>query len=95
MMRRVTKDVTVGTVGIGSTFPIAVQTMWSKPLRAPGSTSVYESVMSSLRSYATMGCALIRFSYPDSEDRELFTRICTDSPIPVVADIHFDWKLAI
>ena len=42
-----------------------------------------------------MGCDLIRFSYPDSSSKELFKKICTSSPMPVVADIHFDYRLAL
>ena len=95
MKRRATKQIAVGTVGIGSAHPVAVQTMWSHPFPARDDETRYQALMSSLRSYATMGCALIRFSYPDSQDRAVFTRICAESPMPVVADIHFDWKLAI
>lgn len=95
MKRRNTKDVHIGPLHIGTDHPIAVQTMWSEPLPNPHDTAGYERLLSALRSYATMGCSVIRFSYPSSENKEIFTRICEDSPMPVVADIHFDWKLAI
>jgi len=42
-----------------------------------------------------MGCSIIRFSYPDSADKELFKKILDFSPMPVVADIHFDYRLAL
>jgi len=94
MNRRVTKDIHVGTVGLGSNHPIAIQTMWSEPMPSETDAPGFERLLTALRTYATMGCSLIRFSYPASEDKEMFTRICAESPMPVVADIHFDWKLA-
>lgn len=95
MKRRNTKDIHIGSLHIGSDFPVAVQTMWSEPLPGPSDGQGYERLLTSLRSYATMGCSIIRFSYPSSDIRETFTKVCKDSPMPVVADIHFDWKLAI
>jgi (E)-4-hydroxy-3-methylbut-2-enyl-diphosphate synthase len=94
MNRRSTKDIHVGALHIGNNHPIAIQTMWSEPLPAKGDEQGFERLMTALRTYATMGCSLIRFSYPDSEGREVFARVCAESPLPVVADIHFDWKLA-
>ncbi|HLW21611.1 MAG TPA: flavodoxin-dependent (E)-4-hydroxy-3-methylbut-2-enyl-diphosphate synthase [Sphaerochaetaceae bacterium] len=95
MKRRVTKDIHIGPLHIGSGHPIAIQTMWSEPLPHATDQEGFERLMSCIRGYATMGCSVIRFSYPSSEDKDVFTRICKESPIPVVADIHFDWKLAI
>lgn len=95
MKRRKTKDIHIGSLHIGSDYPVAVQTMWSEPLPLPSDKDGYDRLLTSLRSYATMGCSIIRFSYPSSENKETFTRICKESPMPVVADIHFDWKLAI
>jgi (E)-4-hydroxy-3-methylbut-2-enyl-diphosphate synthase len=42
-----------------------------------------------------MGCDIIRFSYPSKDDHASFAYICKNSPIPVVADIHFDYQLAL
>ncbi len=91
MERRKTKAVNVGNIVIGNGNPIAVQTMYNKPLN----DNKYEDILTALRSLSTMGCKIIRFSYPDSNHKELFKKICKESPMPVVADIHFDWKLAI
>lgn len=88
MKRRETKSVQVGHLQLGSGHPIAVQTMWAYSLDHP-------DIETKLNSYATMGCDLIRFSYPDSSSKELFKKICTSSPMPVVADIHFDYRLAL
>ncbi|MFA5468334.1 MAG: (E)-4-hydroxy-3-methylbut-2-enyl-diphosphate synthase [Sphaerochaetaceae bacterium] len=86
--RRKTKSVKVGPLTLGSSFPIAVQTMWSEGLSDP-------HIFSKIRAYATMGCHLIRFSYPSSDAKEPFTKICQESVLPVVADIHFDYRLAL
>ncbi len=94
MNRRITKDIHVGTVGLGGNHPIAIQTMWSEPMPSKNDAQGFERLLTALRTYATMGCSLIRFSYPASEDKDTFTRICAGSPMPVVADTHFDWKLA-
>ncbi len=88
MERRVTKSVPVGNLYLGSDHPIAVQTMWAYGLDHP-------DIESKLRAYATMGCSIIRFSYPDSSGKELFKKIIDFSPMPVVADIHFDYRLAL
>ena len=95
MKRRITKDIQVGSLHIGSEHPIAIQTMWSQPLPDISDTVQFEQLLTALRTYATMGCAIIRFSYPSRDDKAIFTKICTESPLPVVADIHFDWKLAL
>ncbi len=94
MERRKTKNVHVGSLHIGSEYPVAIQTMWSQPLPDVSNTVQFEQLLTSLRTYATMGCSVIRFSYPSRDDKAVFTKICAESPLPVVADIHFDWKLA-
>lgn len=95
MNRRKTSDIQVGSVGIGSSHKISIQTMYADPLPDHRDGQAYDRLLSLLRSYATMGCSLIRFSYPDTHNREIFTKICAESPMPVVADIHFDYHLAI
>lgn len=95
MNRRHTNQVHVGNITIGSNSPISIQTMWSESLPAIAEEEKFQQLLTTLRSYATMGCSIIRFSYPSSNDKLIFTRICKESPMPVVADIHFDWKLAI
>ena len=95
MDRRITKQVRVGDVTIGSTQTIAIQTMWSSALSEYRDEQSFQELLTKLRSYATMGCDLIRFSYPTIDEHEIFSRICASSPMPVIADIHFDWKLAI
>ena len=94
MIRRETNDVSIGNLSIGNPHKIAIQTMYSSPLYPLTEKKWYENLMFTLRSWATMGCDIIRFSYPSSEYFKTFEAICRDSPMPVVADIHFDYKLA-
>ena len=81
----------VRDIFIGGSHPVAVQTMYDSQI---ASCSV-EDVLHRLRVLKSMGCDLIRFSYVSSDDRENFASICKGSPMPVVADIHFDYRMAL
>jgi len=94
MERRTTRHVRVGDVTLGGTNKVAIQTMWASPMPASDDERALESLFERLRSFKTMGCDIVRFSYPNMQDHAVFTRICQESPMPVVADIHFDWRLA-
>ncbi len=95
MNRRKSREVRIGSLTIGGEHPVAVQTMYGEALRELSDHEWYDGLLFTLRSWATMGSVLIRFSYPDHSVRDTFAAICRDSPIPVVADIHFDYRLAI
>ncbi|NCB02524.1 MAG: flavodoxin-dependent (E)-4-hydroxy-3-methylbut-2-enyl-diphosphate synthase [Spirochaetia bacterium] len=86
--------VNIGNIAIGGEEKIAIQTMYSLPLKPLSNKEWYEELLFTLRSYATMGCDIVRFSYPSRDHEETFRAICKDSPLPVVADIHFDYELA-
>ena len=81
----------VNNLVIGADAPVRVQTMYDSQIADTDT----DEVIRRIRLLEAMGCDLIRFSYVSSRDRENFTKIVKDSPIPVVADIHFDYKLAI
>ncbi|NMA22491.1 MAG: flavodoxin-dependent (E)-4-hydroxy-3-methylbut-2-enyl-diphosphate synthase, partial [Spirochaetales bacterium] len=89
----VDKQVRVGTKLLGAGLPPLVQTMYDNPM--PRDKEQLDELIRRIGSLNAMGCDLIRFSYPSFEDRESFSYICSHSPIPVVADIHFDYKLAL
>lgn len=84
-----TKVVSVGNVNIGGGSPVAVQTMWKSPL-----SGSLDEVKGELQRLALMGCHLVRFSVPDEESARLLSTLCSVSPVPLVADIHFDYRLA-
>lgn len=70
-----------------------VQTMYDQAL--PEGKDELDQLVRRIGSLNAMGCDLIRFSYPDNSQKEAFAYLCSKSPIPVVADIHFDYQLAL
>ena len=81
----------VGTLAIGGDNPVRVQTMYDDSIKDTDPQLVADRI----NTLAAMGCDLIRFSYVSSQDGENFRYITSRSPIPVVADIHFDYRLAL
>ncbi|WP_437042180.1 flavodoxin-dependent (E)-4-hydroxy-3-methylbut-2-enyl-diphosphate synthase [Streptomyces angustmyceticus] len=81
--RRRTRQLQVGPVGVGSDHPIAVQSM---------TTTVTADVNATLQQIAelsTAGCDIVRVACPSQDDADALAAIAAKSPIPVIADIHF------
>jgi (E)-4-hydroxy-3-methylbut-2-enyl-diphosphate synthase len=89
IQRRKTRQIHVGPVPVGGDAPISVQSMLTNDTR-----DVEESV-SQIKRLADAGCEIIRLAVPDKEAAEALKQIVPRSPIPVVADIHFDYRLAL
>ncbi len=87
--RQLTRQVHVGEVAIGGGAPVAVQTMLSTP------TSDVELALEQIGRVADLGCEIVRLAVPTPGVLDAFGEICARSPLPVVADIHFDHRLAI
>lgn len=87
--RRRTRQLFVGGVPVGGDAPIAVQSMTNTH------TDDAEATLAQIRRLAEAGCDIIRCAVPDMAAAEGLKRICKESPIPVIADIHFDYKLAL
>lgn len=87
--RDLTRPVSVGGVTIGGGAPVSVQSMCTTP------TSDADATLAQIRGLADAGCEIIRVTLPSARDVASFERICRESPLPVVADIHFDYRLAI
>ncbi len=87
--RRETRPVAVGGVAVGGGAPIAVQSMTNTDTRDP------EATLAQIARLAEAGCEIIRVAIPHADALDAFSRICEASPLPVVADIHFDHRLAI
>jgi (E)-4-hydroxy-3-methylbut-2-enyl-diphosphate synthase len=85
-----TRAVKVGSVIIGGGWPVSVQTMWKEPLK-----SFDDSVIRRVQHLGELGCDILRFAVPDMEAAEALGRLAESSPMPLVADIHFDWQLAL
>jgi (E)-4-hydroxy-3-methylbut-2-enyl-diphosphate synthase len=90
-MDRKTRAVQVGPLVIGGGAPVSVQTMWKKPLAAASR----EQTTAGIARLRAMGCELLRFAVPDLESAELLGRLAGDSPLPLVADVHFDHRIAL
>jgi (E)-4-hydroxy-3-methylbut-2-enyl-diphosphate synthase len=87
--RRHTRQVAVGSVKIGGGAPIAVQSMTNTDTRDSAAT------LAQITRLAEAGCEIVRVAIPHADALPGFGEICSASPLPVVADIHFDHRLAI
>lgn len=85
-----TRQVKVGPLLIGGNAPVSVQTMYDIPLSRL--EEKFESRMGVLKA---MGCDIIRFSYPDIKEHDALCDVVRMCPMPVVADIHFDYRNAL
>lgn len=87
--RELTRPVMVGDVQIGGGAPVVVQSMTCT------TTTDAASTLAQVRALAEAGCDIVRVSVPTKEALGPFGAICRESPVPIVADIHFDYRLAI
>ncbi len=88
-MKKTTRQIQVGNVRIGGGAPCAVQSMCNTDTRDVAAT------ISQIEALTAAGCELVRCAVPDMEAAEALGKIKAASPIPVIADIHFDYKLAL
>ena len=84
-----TKQITVGQVKIGGGAPVSIQSMLNTK------TTDVEGSLRQLRALCAAGCEIARLAVYDMQAAEAFGKICDQSPLPLVADIHFDYRLAI
>ncbi len=87
--REATRPVYVGKVKVGGDAPVTVQSMCTTKTEDPAST------LAQIERLADAGCEIVRVAIPTEHVLDGFKEICASSPLPVVADIHFDHKLAI
>jgi len=87
--RERTRQVMVGTVAVGGGAPVSVQSMCTTR------TSDAAATLEQIARLAQAGCEIIRVAVPNADALDGFEAICKASPLPVVADIHFDHMLAI
>ncbi|MBN2298424.1 MAG: flavodoxin-dependent (E)-4-hydroxy-3-methylbut-2-enyl-diphosphate synthase [Deltaproteobacteria bacterium] len=87
--REHTKRIFVGQVPVGDGAPVTVQSMTNTPTADVGST------VSQVRSLEQAGCDLVRVSIPDEESLAAFREIKSRVRVPLIADIHFEYRLAI
>ena len=84
-----TRQILVGGIPIGGGAPVVIQSMLNTR------TTDVEGSLNQIKALATAGCQVARLAVPNMESARTFADICKESPLPLVADIHFDYKLAI
>ena len=84
-----TKQIKVGNVLVGGGAPVSIQSMCNTK------TTDVEGSLSQLKALYTAGCEIARLTVPTLEAAEAFGKIAAQSPLPLVADIHFDYRCAI
>jgi len=86
--RRTTRQVAVGAVRVGGDAPVSVQSMTTTK------TADIDATLQQIASLVAAGVDIVRVAVPHWEDAEALTAIAAKSTVPVVADIHFQWKYA-
>ena len=87
--RKITKQIIIGGVPVGGGAPVVIQSMNNTK------TADVESTLAQLRALKAAGCQIGRLAVPDAEAAEALKKIVPSSPMPLVADIHFDYRLAL
>lgn len=87
--RRKSKQLTIGNVKIGGDAPISVQSMCNTDTRDINST------LNQIKEMADKGCELVRLGVLNQDAADAIREIVKKSPVPLIADIHFDYKLAV
>ncbi len=87
--RRLSRPVRVGPVTVGGGAPVSVQSMTNTDTRSVADT------LAQIRALAGAGCEIVRVAVPDADAAAAVAAICRDSPLPVIADVHFDHRLAV
>ena len=84
-----TRQIHVGNVAIGGGAPVVIQSMLNTK------TNDVEASLAQIGALKDAGCQIARLAVPNMEAARSLAEICARSPLPLVADIHFDYKLAI
>ena len=88
-MRRKTKKIRVGSLFIGGDAPISIQSMTNTK------TADVSATVRQIHALADAGCDIVRIAVPDMEAAEAILEIRKQITLPLVADIHFDYRLAL
>ena len=83
------RQIIAGNVPIGGDAPVSIQSMLNTR------TTDVEGSLAQIRALRAAGCQLVRLAVPDMDAAKGFGEIASASPLPLVADIHFDYRLAI
>ena len=83
------RQIMVGNVPLGGGAPVVIQSMLNTK------TTDVQGCLGQIKELASAGCQIARLAVPNREAARSFAEICKESPLPLVADIHFDYQLAI
>lgn len=89
MERKITREVKVKDITIGGTSEVVIQSMTNTDTRD------VEKTLDQINKLVSEGCQMVRCAVPDMEACEALKEITRKSPVPIVADIHFDYRLAL
>ena len=87
--RRPSKPLRIGDVTVGGGAPIVVQSMTSTDTADPAAT------LRQIQELAELGCEIVRVAVPNKQAAEALPELVAHTPVPLVADIHFDYRLAL
>lgn len=83
-------------IGIGANHPVSIQTMWKDGIvDVCENPSKLDSILKEIYNLQMLGCDIIRFAVPDIPSAKSLCEIAARTSMPLVADIHFDYKLAL
>lgn len=89
MERKKTRKIKLGNIFIGGDSPVSVQSMTNTK------TEDIDSTIDQIKKLENAGCEIVRAAVPGEDAAKALKKICRNSNIPLVADIHFDYKLAL
>jgi (E)-4-hydroxy-3-methylbut-2-enyl-diphosphate synthase len=87
--RKKTRQITIGSIKIGGNAPVAVQSMCNTDTRDPKAT------LAQIDQLEQAGCELVRLAVPDEAAAKAINKIKKGTDLPLIADIHFDYRLAL
>lgn len=89
MYRENTRQISAGSVKIGGGAPVSIQSMCTVK------TADVKAALAQIERLRACGCDIVRIAVSDEADAEAVRSLCAVSPVPLVADIHFDYRLAL
>ncbi|MGN0740052.1 MAG: flavodoxin-dependent (E)-4-hydroxy-3-methylbut-2-enyl-diphosphate synthase [Treponema sp.] len=83
-------------LSIGGESPVSIQTMWKEPIDGIiDDDNAFEELLKRLDILQKLGCDILRFAVPDTKSAKALVKIAGHTSMPLVADIHFDYRLAL
>lgn len=83
-------------LAIGGDAPVSIQTMWKEGIAGVlDDNAALDVLLEKIESLSALGCDIVRFAVPDEKSAEALLEIAAHTKMPLVADIHFDYRLAL